>query len=418
MTLNRTRVAIGAAVLLAGSALYAPSATSSTRGGSHHHHPDPPSSPDSAQVVLDWERVAFATIYPATPIPVGVPLLGYTSTGMYDAMRASASSRHDSSETAAVAQAAHDVLVHYVPTAASSLDTSLATSLAGVPDGSAEDRGVWIGRKVAARLIGERADDGYLDTTIHYTLPPGVGTWQPVPPATDMLGAWIGSMDPLVVKRLAKVNGPDALTSDDYTTDYNEVKLLGSATSTVRSAAQTDTSRFFNSNSATMVGDALVRYLEAHPESLEDTAWLFAAIHSSMTDSLIKCWQLKRDVGFWRPIEAVAGAADDGNPDTQPQAGWTPLLAPTPPYSDYVTGHGCLTSPAVEVIRTRLGETTQLELRSSNFPTAPRTYPSLSELEFDALNSRIWGGLHFRDAMSDGYAIGHRTARVVMQRLD
>ncbi|CUR58108.1 conserved exported hypothetical protein [metagenome] len=430
MTVNRTRVALGVAVLLAGSALYAPSATSGVpaRGGSHHAHsgdhahqhshphPQPPDSTESGQVVLDWERVAFATVYPVTPVPVGVPLLGYTSTAMYDAMRAS-SWRHDSSETAAVAQAAHDVLVHHVPAAASSLDTSLATSLAGVPDGSAQDRGVWIGKKVAARLIEERADDGYLDTSIHYTLPTGIGVWQPTPPATDMLGAWIGSMDPLVVKRLARVDGPDRLTSDDYTTDYNEVKLLGGTGSTMRSQAQSDTAVFFNSNSATMVGDALVRYLETHPETIAETASLFATIHGAMTDSLIRCWQLKRDVGFWRPFQAIAGAADDGNPDTAPEPGWTPFQ-PTPPYSDYVSGHGCVTSPAVEVIRTRLGETTPLELRSSNFPTAPRTYATLTQLEHDALNARIWSGLHFRDAMSDAYAIGHRTARVVMQRLD
>ena len=183
-----------------------------------------------------------------------------------------------------------------------------------------------------------------------------------------MLGAWIGSMDPLVVRRLAKVDGPDKLTSDDYATDYNEVKLLGSATSTVRSQAQTDTSRFFSANAATTVGDALVRYLEANPVSLEDTVWTFAAMHGAMTDSLIKCWQLKRDVGFWRPVEAVPAAGDDGNPDTRPAAGWTPLLAPTPPYSDYVSGHGCVTSPQVEVIRARFGETIPLELRSSVVP--------------------------------------------------
>lgn len=104
---------------------------------SHQHsHPQPPESTESGQVVLDWERVAFTTVYPVTPVPVGVPLLGYISTAMYDALRAS-SWRWDSSETAAVAQAAHDVLVHHVPAAASSLDASLATSLAGVPDGSA-----------------------------------------------------------------------------------------------------------------------------------------------------------------------------------------------------------------------------------------------------------------------------------------
>nr|WP_300047835.1 vanadium-dependent haloperoxidase [uncultured Nocardioides sp.] len=412
----RSRAVLVAAALLAASTLASSPAASDGSGGKHRHpHHDPPDSPDSGRVVLDWERTAFAAIYPATPIPVGVPLLGYTSIAMHDAVRHSAS-RSDSSETAAVATAAHDVLVHYVPAASAALDAQLTTSLSTVPDGPAEDRGAYIGAKVAQWLIEDRADDGYGDTDVHYTLPPAVGTWQPTPPATDMLAAWIGSMDPLVVHRLARVDGPDRLTSDDYTVDYNEVRLLGSATSTVRSQAQTDTALFFNSNSATMVGDALVRYLEGHPATLEETAWLFASMHGAMTDSLIKCWQLKRDVGFWRPFQAVAGAADDDNPDTQPEAGWTSLL-PTPPYSDYVTGHGCLTSPAVEVIRTRLGETTPLELRSSNFPTAPRTYPTLTQLEYDALNSRIWGGLHFRDAMADGYGIGHRTARKVMQEL-
>lgn len=411
----RSRAVLVAAVLLATSALTTSPAASD--GGKHRHpHPDPPASPDSAQVVLDWERTAFAAIYPATPIPVGVPLLGYTSTAMHDAVRHSAA-RSESSETAAVATAAHDVLEHYLPPSAdAALDTQLAASLATVPDGTAEDRGVHVGAKVAEWLIEERADDGYGDTSVHYMLPPGVGVWQPTPPATDMLAAWIGSMDPLVVRRLARVDGPDKLTSDDYTADYNEVRLLGGATSTVRSQAQTDTAVFFNANSATMVGDAVVRHLEAHPATLEDAAWLFAAMHGAMTDSLIACWRLKRDVGFWRPVQAIAGAADDGNPDTQPEPGWTSLLT-NPPYADYVTGHGCLTGPAVEVVRARLGETTPLELRSSTLPGAPRTYATLSQLEYDAFSSRIWGGLHFRDAMADGYAIGHRTARKVMQDL-
>ncbi len=412
MSLHLPRIALLSAVLLTGSLLAAPAATSGT---GHHPHKHPTST-ESAQVVLDWERAAFATIYPANPVPVGVPLLGYTSTAMYDAATWSMR-RHDSSETAAVATAAHAVLVHYVPAAKAALDARLVTSLAAVPAGSAEDRGIAVGAKVAARLIKERSDDGYNDTTVHYTLPIGVGTWQPVAPAVDMLGAWLGSMDPLVVDRLARADGPDKLTSDDYSIDYEEVRMLGSATSTVRSTAQTDTARFFNSNAATLVGDALVRYLETHPLTLEATARMFAAMHGALTDSIITCWQLKRDVGFWRPGEAIAAAGSDGNPDTRPETGWTPLLAPVPVYSDYVSGHGCVTSSQVEVIRTILGETVPLELRSSAPGAAPRTYPTLSHLELDALNSRIWGGLHFRDAMSDAYGIGRRTARAVMHEL-
>ena len=165
-----------------------------------------------------------------------------------------------------------------------------------------------------------------------------------------------------------------------------------------------------------MLGDALIRRLEANPSRSRTTAELFAAIHGAVADSAIRCWQLKRDVGFWRPVEAVARAAEDRNPDTAPQAGWAPLL-PTPPYSDYVSGHGCFTGPTVAVIRATFGDDVPLELRSISLPGAVRTYATLSQLEFDAFHSRIWGGLHFRDAMSDGYQIGRETARRVMLEL-
>ena len=65
------------------------------------------SSPDGPQVVLDWERILFRTVYSATPIPVGVPVLGFVSVALH---RAATRSAHVAagSETAAVATAAHN----------------------------------------------------------------------------------------------------------------------------------------------------------------------------------------------------------------------------------------------------------------------------------------------------------------------
>lgn len=374
-----------------------------------------PVAATSAQVVLDWERILFRTVYTdgLTPIPSGVPLLGFTSVTMYDAAKDAL--RRGGDPAAAVATAAHDVLLHYYPTAQAKLDADLAASLAQVPDGHAEVKGIRLGARAAADLIASRVDDGFNDPTIHYTLPPAVGTWKIPAGRTDMLGAWIGSLRPLVLDKLVEADGPNPITSADYAIDYNEVKALGSTTSAVRTQEQTDTALFFNSNAATMVSDALVRHLEAEPISLLRTARIFARIHGAMTDTVIKCWQLKRDVGFWRPSEAVADAALDNNPDTEPASDWAPLVA-NPPYSDYVSGHACATSSAVETIRRMLGEDTQLELRSVNSPT-PRTYPTLTALEADAFMARIWSGLHFRDAMVDGYAIGHETARRVARQL-
>ena len=370
-----------------------------------------PASSEDPQVVLDWERIVFRTVYTdtPTPVPVGVPVLGFASLAMH---RAASRSAHvaASSETAAVATAAHDVLVHYYPGLAGPLATDLADSLAGI-GANRRAKGARIGAREAADLIASRTGDHYLDPSFHYSKAPGPGVWQPNPGATDMLAPWLGSMRPLIVDAPTP-SGPFALTSSAYAAEYDEVRRLGSAASADRTPEQTATAAFFNSNSATAVGDALVRYLERSPLDLLATSRLFAMIHGAMTDSAIRCWGLKRDVGFWRPSQAVAGAETDGNDATVSEPGWAPFV-PNPNYSDYVSGHACLTGPAVEVIRRTLGEATALELRSVNSPT-PRVYVHLSELEFDAFHARIWSGLHFRKAMVDGYDIAHRTAERVM----
>ena len=228
-----------------------------------------------------------------------------------------------------------------------------------------------------------------------------------------MLAPWLGFVDLLVLPHRVAVDGPDPITSPEYAADYQEVKRTGAAVDADRTAFQTDTAQFFNSNSAIMVSEALLSHLDASPLSLSSTAQLFARIHSAMTDSVITCWRLKYDVGFWRPFQAIHGAGSDGNPATVPDPDWSPLV-PTPPYPDYVSGHACLTAPAVETIRRTLGERTSLTLHSYN-TGSDRTYSRLGDIEYDAFHARIWSGLHFRDAMEDGYYVGHTAARRVLR---
>jgi hypothetical protein len=73
----------------------------------------------------------------------------------------------------------------------------------------------------------------------------------------------------------------------------------------------------------------------------------------------------------------------------------------------------------METIRLTFGEETPLRLVSTN-PNAlvkERDYDYLSDIDTDALNSRIWDGLHFRDAMEDAYDIGRETERRVMRKV-
>ncbi len=66
-------------------------------------------------------------------------------------------------------------------------------------------------------------------------------------------------------------------------------------------------------------------------------------------------------------------------------------------------------------MRETLGDDTPLVLKWPGF--ADRPYPTLTALEHDAFMARIWGGLHFRDAMEDGYLLGHTVAHDVMCRV-
>lgn len=419
--LNRRLLAIAVSAVLATFALSPVSSPSAGSTAARSPAAAAPRSAEPATVVTDWQRTLLRTVYTenASPIPSGVLYLGFTSLSMHRAVKW-AHWRH-ASPVAAAAVAAHDVLVEYFPASAGNLATDLATSLATVPGGPAKTKGMAIGAAVADQLIERRADDGRGDASIVYDEPAGPGVWQPFDPVGNPFNPpfvvpWLGFVDFLVLHHRVHVDGPDPITSAAYAFDVQEVKRVGIAGPTAdRTPYQTETATFFNFNPAIMLGEGLLALLAEDPMSLRATSRLFARMHVAMADSVIQAWRLKFDEAYWRPYQAIQGAADDHNPATVADPTWTPHI-PNPPYPDYVSGHASLTGPAIEVIRRTLGEETALTVRNSTL-NLERTYATLSEYEFDAFHARIWGGLHFRDAMEDGYLIGHTTASRVIHQI-
>lgn len=368
----------------------------------------------AAEATVAWQRIAIRTVFTegALPPPAGSLYLSFTSLAVYDAAREG--QKHGRvAATVAVATAAHDVLYEYFPASRTALDADLAAMLATLPDGSKADAGAAIGAAAADAMIASRVGDGRNDASIAYSKTAAPGIWPATGPGGMSL-PWLGFVDPVVDVAPVALDGPDPLTSPAYAADYNEVRLLGSTTSTDRTEEQTAIARFFASNPVLAYRDALCRYLEAEPLGLLPVTRMFARIDAANANSFIQAWRLKFDVGFWRPFQAIAGAETDGNPATglHPTA-WVPLVA-NPVYSDYTSGHAAATSPFAEVVRQTLGDDVPLVLRAGGLE---RSYATLTALEHDALNARIWGGLHFRDAMDDGYFMGHVTAERVMHAI-
>jgi hypothetical protein len=420
MSSPRAAIVATASVLLA-PLLVVPLASSTAVAGG----PATP-RPLASSIAVSWQRTAIRTIYtPPAPVvakapPDGALYLAFTSLAVYQAAREA--QRHSThAAAAAVATAAHDVLWKYFPASRGALDSDLDASLAMVPDGKQEDAGTAIGATAAAAMIASRetpADGRNNNPPVPaYTKQAAPGIWPAVaspPPPGGMALHWLGFVRRVVDVEPVALDGPDELTSPAYTQDYQEARELGAVGSVDRSPEQTAVANFFSGNPVLMYRAALCSLLEAEPLGLLPTTRLFARIDAAVANSFIQTWKLKYEVGFWRPLQAIAGPWDDDNPLTQAQPGWSPLV-PNPAYSDYTSGHGTATSPFAQVVRRTLGDDTPLVLVTPSGVT--RSYTTLTALEHDALNARIWGGLHFRDAMEDTYYMGHTTADRVIKAI-
>ena len=67
-------------------------------------------------------------------------------------------------------------------------------------------------------------------------------------------------------------------------------------------------------------------------------ARLFALLNMAMADGYVGSFETKYLYNFWRPITAIQMAATDGNPNTDADPTWTPLVT-TPPIPDYDSAH-------------------------------------------------------------------------------
>lgn len=351
-------------------------------------------APESAEIALVWQETALATV-PFSPAQS--LFLAFTSKAVDKAVTHS-TRRASSSETAAVAQAAHDVLVHYFPGATATLDARLAESLSGIPDGAAEDRGRAIGAEAAAEQIASRVGDGTGDPSVVYSAQPGIGVWTDTRP---MAVPWYGFVDRVAGGQPVRVDGPEQVGSAAYRAELAEVQAVGREGADAEKAAL---ARYFNVPAFGLYRNGLIAHLRAHPISLAETTDLFADLDVASAEAMRQTWRLKFTEGFWRPVAALT--SDDGDPLTEPVPGWTSVL-PLPPYPDYPSGHGTITSAFAGTVRCHLGD---IPLTITGNTGVPRTYDSLTAMEHDAFLSRIYGGIHFRTAMEDAYLIGHTVA--------
>ena len=401
-------------------------------------------SPARADVVTDWNATAAGALgSPGTAVPpgagqgaIGAVNLAMVHVAVYDAVNAIAGGHEpyvfsppaepSFSQEAAVAAAARHMLLNgglngaagFAAGRIAAIEAAYTNTLASIPDGPDENGGIATGVAAATALIAERAGDGRFPAAPFYTFPVGTlpGEWRPTSGVNDP-AAWLKDVRPFVLRDpdLFRARKPHGLTTKAYADDFNEVKEIGSATSTTRTSDQTAAAQFWGlTNPTPTLASAMRSVADTQGGTLADHARLFAVGYANAADAAIVTWRDKARYLLWRPITAIREAASDGNAATQADTAWTSLIV-APPYPDHpsgLTGIGCALADSLEDFYGGDAAT----FSGTTLPTAAapngvtRTYGSFSQMCDEIVDARVWSGIHFPFADEEASKLGHRVA--------
>ncbi len=387
----------------------------------------------SVDVVIQWNEILLDAIRTdRTSPPQAARDLAIMHTAIFDAVNSI--DRHytpyaatvvvhpRASKEAATVAAAYETLISLFPAQRPSFDTRYTAALAAIPDGQAETDGVSAGRAVAGRILAMRANDGS-SSTVAYTPGTNPGEWRPTPTGLQpaVLPQW-PNVQPWAMTSGSQYR-PDAspaLSSAAYATALNEVKVIGSATSSTRTSDQTDIAKFWANGAGTSTPPGhwnIVAGIVAEEQhnSLEENARLFAMLNIGLADAAIASWDAKYEFNLWRPITAIRNADTDNNPATTADPLWTPLLA-TPAFPSYTSGHSTFSGTAAAILKGFFKkDNVHFVLPSETAGVANRTFSSFSQAAAESGVSRIYAGIHYSFDNVAGLEAGNKLGNYVVR---
>jgi hypothetical protein len=388
-------------------------------------------------------------------------------TGEYKQYNAIGAAPAGASLDAAIACAAHGVLVNVYSTFAATFDAALAADLAALGASQSTTDGCDVGEASAAAMIARRAGDG---SEIGEVAPGGGGStgtggtnaaglpvngprtgatfqWSadPIGNQPVALGANWGAVRPFVMTNGAqfRIPAPPRPGSPEYVRGWNDVAQIGQAPDVPSSIPNTSTAaarfigNYWGYDGAALLGTPPRLYAQialqvALEKGLTDTSDLsryLGILHLGMADAGIAAWDSKYFYDYWRPVVAIR--VDDGVANTVADPVWTPVgisianstgpaIRPTPPFPAYPSGHATFGSIMGNVMVKFFGDGSAFTFVSDEYdgvstdpftpgvprPLVPVRFRKYSDAKEENGISRIFNGVHWQWDNIEGQKLG------------
>ncbi len=142
--------------------------------------------------------------------------------------------------------------------------------------------------------------------------------------------------------------------------------------------------------------------------SFEDTINAYVNVSIALFDAFISCWDEKWETLVVRPETLINQYYDEE---------WLPLLQ-TPPFPEYTSGHSVISRAAALILTDLFGENFDfVDTTEVSYGLPSRSYKSFIDASEEAAISRLYGGIHYMMAITEGVAQGQNIGDFIVKNI-
>lgn len=291
-------------------------------------------------------------------------------------------------------------------------------------------RSIAYGETVADHILAWAAKDRFPQTRGYpkFTVTSVPGTWVPTPPAyIDAIEPNWGKLRPFVLDSASQFRPKPPLPFDTakgspFFAQVREVYEVGKRLT----EREQEIAAFWDCNPYVMNvrGHAMYATKKITPgghwmgitaiasrktgADIMRSSEAYVRTSMAIADGFISAWDEKYRSAVVRPETAINSLLDGT---------WQPLLQ-TPPFPEYTSGHSVISTAAAEVLTDQFGDRmTFADSTEMEYGLPVRSFNSFREAAAEAALSRLYAGIHYRMAIDEGIAQGHRVGHLVIRRI-
>jgi membrane-associated phospholipid phosphatase len=290
------------------------------------------------------------------------------------------------------------------------------------------NRSVAFGEQVAAHIIAWSKTDNYIHTRTLQRFTPSKepGTWQQTAPDyMEAIEPYWNQIRPMVLEKpdAIAIPAPAAYKSDKFMAECKEVF----DTRQQLSKDQNWIANFWDCNpfATRTVGHLMYSIKKLSPgghwmgiagvavrktkQPLVPALATYSLVSIALFDAFIACWDVKYKTNYIRPVTAIQQLMAPS---------WDPVLQ-TPPFPEYPSGHSVISMASAAVLTSLYGEAfAYTDNTEKPYGVDNRSYTSFYAAASEAAISRLYGGIHFREAVEIGSNLGKKIGDYIVQKIN